>query len=295
MYKLENNFYYFEFDIYGSGWGWSDDENWEERDYEIADIMVDQYSPAWTSNTKVKLVFEDDSSGYAILKKEVINGKPSWTMYQHASFYDQKVTLSDNQIDQFLNKLKQEAKPSSWAKPEVDQAISMGLVPQSLQDWYTYNITRAEFSELVVQLLTKKTEKTISSLLSEKGKKINNSAFIDSNDSNVLAAHALGIVAGKENKRYDPEGYITREEAAVMLTRTAKLLGAKPGTMTKFADEKQLADWSKDSVNFISSLKDNQANSFVMGSTGNNKFSPKQNYTKQQAYITIKRLYNAIP
>lgn len=185
-------------------------------------------------------------------------------------------------------------KPSDWAKAEVDEAVSLDLVPKELQNAYTQNISRADFSKLVVQLVTTKTKQSVDSLLVEQGKKVNPAAFSDTKDSNILMANALGIVNGKGAGKFDPNGLITRQEAAVMLNRTANVLGMEmKSSGNKFEDDRQIASWAKEAVSFVSSTKDKTTNGYVMGGTGNNRFSPTVTYTKQQAMITMKRLFNS--
>lgn len=187
--------------------------------------------------------------------------------------------------------------PSSWAKAEVEAAIALQLVPAELQHGYTHNITRADFSKLAVNLLQVKTGKSIEALLAESGQTINRQAFKDTQDSYVLAAFALGIVTGKGNGNFDPHGDITRQEAAIMLSRTAQALGLDVdkhmGNTFSFADQGEIASWATRGVAFVASTVDSTNNANIMGGTGDNKFSPKAKYSKQQAYITIKRLYFA--
>ncbi|MFC0212447.1 WG repeat-containing protein [Paenibacillus chartarius] len=184
--------------------------------------------------------------------------------------------------------------PSDWAKTEIETALSLKLIPDPLQFGYEINITRAEFSSLVVRLIEVKTGKSISALLSEENKTLDLEAFSDTIDPTILAAYSLGIVGGKGDGIFDPKGDITRQEAAVMLARTAKVLGiSNVGGNVNYADDENIASWAKDSVSLVSSIKDKSNQSPVMGSTGNNNFSPKDSYTKQQAFITMKRLFNA--
>jgi hypothetical protein len=184
--------------------------------------------------------------------------------------------------------------PAQWAKAEVDAAISLNLVPEDMQNGYAQNITRAEFSSLAINLLTVKTGKSIDEMLAEADKEIDNTVFNDTTDETVLAAYAFGIVTGKSNGTFDPNGNITRQEAAVMLARTAKLFNINSSsTGTEFADKGNIASWANEAVAFVSSVEDKTNNAFIMGGTGNNNFSPNASYTRQQAYITMKRLFNA--
>jgi hypothetical protein len=185
--------------------------------------------------------------------------------------------------------------PDSWAKAEVDAAIAAGLVPQSLQSGYKSNITREDFCALAVNLIVVKTGKPIETILAEKSLVINRGVFTDTQNDTVLAANVLGIVGGKGYGRFDPQGSITRQEAAAMLTRTAKVLGYSPsGQEVAFSDASSIQSWAKDAVSFISAAMDVKSNRAVMGGTGNNAFSPNGTYTRQQAFTTMIRLSNAM-
>ncbi|MFC0212446.1 WG repeat-containing protein [Paenibacillus chartarius] len=185
--------------------------------------------------------------------------------------------------------------PSDWAKPEVEKAFSLNLIPDEMKSGYISNISRADFSKLVVHLLEVKTGKSFATLLTEKNKKLDSSAFTDTSDPDILAAYSLGIVGGKGDGVFDPDGDITRQEAAVMLARTANILGiTSKSNVLSFADNDDVASWAKESIAAVTSIQDKTNQSPVMGSTGNNNFSPKASYTKQQAIITMKRLFNAL-
>ena len=187
------------------------------------------------------------------------------------------------------------AQPSLWAVTEVNEAIALGIVPSALQNQYTASITRAEFCELIIRMLTVKQAKTIEAILRDNNTQITN-AFNDTTDRNVLAANALGIVTGTGDRIFAPSRGITRQEAAVILVRAASLLGTVPMTAgtTAFSDRAQIASWAANAVAIATSaLKDSTNNMTLIVSTGNNMFSPQGNYTREQAIMTAKRLHNA--
>ncbi len=78
-----------------------------------------------------------------------------------------------------------------------------------------------------------------------------------------------------------------------MLMRTGKLLGMSAGTSITFTDAGDFASWAKEGIAFVSSISDATNSRVVMGGTGGGKFSPKSSYTREQAYITVNRLFNA--
>ncbi len=181
---------------------------------------------------------------------------------------------------------------SGWAKQEVKETLAAHLVPVDLQKNYTANITRLEFCRLMVTLVEQTTGKGIDTYLAEKKLSATNS-FTDTDNAAVLAARALGIVNGVTDTTFNPNGSITRQEAAAMLSRTAKALGlSSTKTGETFTDTDGLGTWAKDGISFISALTDPTTNNKVMGGTGKGQFSPLSTYSREQAYITALRLLN---
>lgn len=182
---------------------------------------------------------------------------------------------------------------SSWAKDEVDMAYYMGLVPQYLLTDFTSKITREEFCMLIMSVVSKSLGMDNSEILKHFGKTVNSGAFTDTKNEAALVANAIGILNGRGNGIFDPHSSITRQEAAAMLYNTAKLLGTEGGEPNAFADEESIASWAKNAVSFISSVKDRMSGNAVMGGVGNNMFGPLGTYTKEQAILTMVRLFNA--
>ena len=182
---------------------------------------------------------------------------------------------------------------SSWAQAEVDMAYYMGLVPQYLLTDFTAKITREEFCMLIMNVVQKSLGMDNSEILKHFGKTVNGGAFTDTKNEAALVANAIGILNGRGNGIFDPHSSITRQEAATMLYNTAKLLGTEGGEANVFADEENIASWARNAVAFISSVKDRMSGNAVMGGGGNNMFGPLGTYTKEQAILTMVRLFNA--
>lgn len=186
-------------------------------------------------------------------------------------------------------------RPSDWAIEEVTAAIEAGLVPEGQQYSFTDSIAREQFCELAMTLLTVKTGKTTDELLKDNNVEIKADAFYDTTNPTVFAANALGIVGGVGNGQFSPGGQITRQDAAAMLMRTAKLLGldTNGGSSVSFSDSKGIASYAKDAVAFVVGTKDKNNGKSVMGGVSDKAFDPLGSYTKEQAFITMIRLFNA--
>ena len=173
---------------------------------------------------------------------------------------------------------------SSWAEESIRIAEEQGLVPQDLRCDYTGNITRGDFCRLAVQ-----------TYIAASGKDVDLDApspFIDADDPYITAAYALGIVSGVGNDKFAPDNNITRQEAAVMLNNLAAALGKENNSpkTEKYVDESYFAKWAINEIYKVSGMK--SGDTYVMMGTGEGKFSPWMNYTREQAIATMLRLYS---
>jgi len=168
--------------------------------------------------------------------------------------------------------------PSSWAVQQINTAISAGLVPQSLQTKYTQTITRAEYCALAVAFYEKYTGEEITERKS----------FNDTDDVNVAKMAAVGVVSGIGNNLFDPNANLTREQAAVMLSRLAEAIGKPlPKQAATFSDNTDISLWAFENVGQMQAAG-------IMGGIGNNTFAPKDPYTREQSIITMIRLWNIV-
>lgn len=183
---------------------------------------------------------------------------------------------------------------SGWAVPEITAAAELGIVPDAVLTDFTEKITRAEFCTLIVQMLAKRIHApAVQYLAWERGVEIDENAFTDTKQAEVLVAYAIGILNGRGNGIFDPDSSITRQEAAVMLRNAANIMGVEPENAPAFSDSGEFASWAADAIGFISAVKDKTSGAAVMGGVGNNCFGPKGTYTKEQAILTAVRLFRA--
>ena len=165
--------------------------------------------------------------------------------------------------------------PSSWAVEQVNAAVEAGLVPESLQAKYTQTATRAEFCALAVQLY----ETVTGSEITERA------TFSDTTDVNVQKMAGLGVVNGVGDGKFDPNGTLTREQAATILVRLADAMGHPlPQAGAPFADNASIGSWARDAVGRVKA-------GGIMDGVGSNTFNPKAAYSREQSILTILRLY----
>jgi hypothetical protein len=171
---------------------------------------------------------------------------------------------------------------SSWAIAQVEEAIAQGLVPeQLLYDPFrlcqTLPASRAEFAALAVRLY----ETVNSEIMGRK-------SFADTNSVDVEKLAYLGVVSGIGNNLFNPSGTITREQAAVILSRLSDVMGhTLPIYTATFTDFNEISVWALESVGAVQAAE-------IVGGVGDNIFAPQQSFTREQSIITILRLYNMV-
>lgn len=167
--------------------------------------------------------------------------------------------------------------PSSWAVAQINQANAAGIVPASFWGRYTQPATREEFCILAALLYKTLTDSTTPQLVT----------FSDTTDYDVMLMAGLGVVNGVGGGRFDPNGILTREQAATILARLADVLGHPlPQADLSFSDSASIASWAADGVGQVQAAG-------IMAGNGST-FLPQSPYTREQCILTVLRLYNLI-
>ena len=164
---------------------------------------------------------------------------------------------------------------SDWAQDSLDQAIALGFVPEDLQSAYQQDITRGEFAAIAMQFLAAQYGYDVENFYfaltwraaQDPDAPQLESPFVDGVSKHVDWAYSLGVVNGRrmtENEAglkrgtFDPEAPITRQEAAVMVTRAAELCGIDTemdaasirDTLAQFPDYMTVSPWARPSAAF---------------------------------------------
>ena len=175
---------------------------------------------------------------------------------------------------------------SDWAKAEVEKAYDAGLMPVSPYEVdCTRGMTREEFAGTTVYLYCAMIGEDYWELDVDTEHPFTDVDEETDYEDEIGTAYNLGFVKGKGDTVFDPEGTLTRQEAAVMLGRVyAKVHGAIPKVAnTAFADDKDVADWAKSEVAFMSGKE-------VVKGKGDNMFAPKDTLAIQEAVIMANRM-----
>lgn len=181
---------------------------------------------------------------------------------------------------------------SGWAVEPVDEATDAGLLPGMVEKNHNYDltgkITRAEFAAVAVRLYE--------AMSGEEAKYTDADPFTDVEADTlayqyIMAARDLKIVNGTnlEKKTFEPNALVSRQDAALMLSRVFTILGGKipAGASTTFADDANIAGYAKDAVAFMS------ANGIINGK-GNNRFDPKGNASVEEALKIALEMLNKL-
>lgn len=179
--------------------------------------------------------------------------------------------------------------PASWAYEEVEKAIGAQLIPEELQGQYSKPITREEFCKLAIQMIEVRAEMPIEDYLGAMGTEIAPiGTFIDCDTKAVRAAKSLGITSGTSETEFSPDKLLTREQAAKFLTATAIACGRDVElTAPNYADVDQIANWAKEYTGYVNKIG-------VMKGVGGNRFDPEGSYQRQQAFMTMYRIWLSI-
>lgn len=175
--------------------------------------------------------------------------------------------------------------PSGWALPALEEAAQLELITFDMMYGYQDTITRKEFCDLLEQLFVVQTGQFPIQL---DGFDDVYFPFYDVDSRAVNGAYGMGIVSGKGECRFDPDAPVTRQDAAVMLSRAVTLLNPSvAGAADDFTDDAAIAEWAKPHVALVSAEG-------IMSGTGNRKFDPTGFFTREQAMIAILKLHKSI-
>ncbi len=171
---------------------------------------------------------------------------------------------------------------SEWAKVELDKAKELDFITNSIRDNMISNVTREEFSEVLMKMYVKASGKTVT---------YSDTIFSDTENPEVLKAVELGIVTGNGYGQFKPNEYVTRQEICTMIYRAIKLL--KPDTdfniadVDRFGDQASIDEWGLEPMKFMYK-KD------ILKGNGMGKIDPLGNSSREVATILILRTYEKL-
>jgi hypothetical protein len=169
-----------------------------------------------------------------------------------------------------------------WARDELQIGIDDGLIPAELQKDYKEPASRAKIAQLSVNLLEMAARLTIDTILENHEKEIDRNAFTDTEDENILAVNALGIINGTGDGKFSPDAPVTRAQFAAIISRTAGVLGYALGGYPDTMFEDVQSHWVKNELSFGVAAN-------IFKGTSWNQFSPDRALTVQELGVASVR------
>ncbi|WP_310831545.1 DUF4430 domain-containing protein [Paenibacillus pedocola] len=175
-----------------------------------------------------------------------------------------------------------ESRISSWALDSVhaayDQGLMKGVSETSLVFAPKQQITRAEFAALLLRLLNQTPSAAASAPVFNDVKP--GAWYYGA----VLKAKELGIISGVTDTVFNPDGAITRQDMAVMISRAFKLetSAAAPVQAVAFTDESWISSYALSAVRTLSEQ------GYMTGFNG--AFDPAATVTREMAAVVAVRL-----
>ena len=189
--------------------------------------------------------------------------------------------------------------PADWARDAVGRAYSLGIfspggdmpglgsggdhgvngkIPDSS---YAAPITRKDFCNLAMEIYLK--------LRPEEYRELPNplpTSFTDTDDMNVRRLAYLKVITGVGDEKFDPDGQLTREQAAAILSRLAGVLDIDlDKAAPTFDDNGSISPWASEAVGQMQAAG-------IMSGVGNNQFGPQGTYSWEQSIATLMRIYD---
>ena len=213
-------------------------------------------------------VFDEENGNWEYIKTEIKDGKlvavaPHFSIYAVLEFNKEYIDTTGH-----------------WAKEDIDIMAARHIAN------YVYGednlkpekkITRAEFATLIVRAL---------GIEKNKGSYQFDDVDQDSWYANDIALAAdAGIINGIGSRQFAPNENITREQMAVMMARTYKIINGKDMMVEEitFPDKDDISSWA------VEAVKAAFSNNIVTG-FGDGTFKPQKKTTRAQGIVMLKRL-----
>ncbi|WP_332647099.1 S-layer homology domain-containing protein [Lysinibacillus sp. 54212] len=172
-----------------------------------------------------------------------------------------------------------------WAKPSIEKLYSLGIFtdnsnffsPNTPMLRYDFAIAVAKATDRRVEL-EKQTQKPVAK------PNLFNDVRTSRVDYNYLvSAVNKGVIAGMGPKTFQPEGRLTRQQAATILVRALGFEGKAPdpGYKTHYTDDAKIANYARDAVYVVTELG-------LMHGDGT-KFNPTGTLTRAESASLIVR------
>ncbi|HZJ76997.1 MAG TPA: S-layer homology domain-containing protein, partial [Oscillospiraceae bacterium] len=171
-----------------------------------------------------------------------------------------------------------------WAREAIESMAVKGVIDGKDNNQFdpSANITRAEFSALISRSL-------------KYNEASNNKVPFTDIDSakwyygSIVSVYENGLINGRAEEIFDPEGSITREEMAKIIGKVLENNYYKEQDkeeLNKFEDNTSISPWAEKGTATAT------YNGIINGDNGN--FKPRKNATRAETAVMLYRLYELI-
>lgn len=207
--------------------------------------------------------YSSNEGKYIVLSKSYIVYSDTYMNFPEVF----NTVVTDENISSFI------FESSIWSVPYIEEAYNLNFVTLNEYSDYRAQITRKEFSKLIVLLYE--------SLNGEI--KPADDPFVDTDDIYVKKAKAIDLMQGVGNNMFSPNSILTREQIATVLSRyLEKTTAVKNVDYTDiYTDDSQISSWAYSHVYRMKNL------TIMVGYE--NAFRPVAPITIEEAITTIVR------
>ena len=223
------------------------------------------------------------------------SGNFEYEKYEYPFEYAYKISVADfaagyTAADYVAGKAPPSAAPDvtgadEWAKAELSQALTGGLIPDSVAKAGWKNATsRLAAAEAIVAIIEKATGRTMAQIAGENGWDLTKNGFSDTDSIHTTFLKYAGITNGTGDNKYNPNGNYTRAQIVTMIGRAAEVFfGKKSQGENPFTD---VPDWAAPYVGYAA------ANNITNG-VGGGRFDSNGVLQNQHTAIFVLRAFNA--
>jgi len=241
--------------------------------YNASQLVGIDYKGSLGTATKTSLTVAAETSGYAPVPTIITtkDGKTTVVLKKKTSapFAVVKSNISFSDVT------------NQWFAKDVTLLANKHLVKGVKENTFAPNqtLTRAEFAAMIVRALGLPEDVN-------KGVSFSDVKATDWHAGYVGAAAKAGIINGVGDGRFNPNGFVTRQEIAKMVVAAIQYAGgnlsaADKAALGKFSDASKVSDWAVDAVAIAASK------GILLGADG--KLNPLGNSTRAEAATFIKR------
>ena len=167
--------------------------------------------------------------------------------------------------------------PSDFAAPSIYRAVELGILPEFFDRSLRKPINRLEFATLAVYLHEAVMQREIAG----------RAHFNDTADINAGKMGFLGVMTENEFGNFSPRSPVTREQAALLISRLATVSGLHlPVVDGRFADSELIAGWAQEAALQVFGA------GIITAQYG--LFEPNRVLTREETIVMMVRLFDLL-